>query len=177
MGLCCTWRPPLGIERKEGYPILTTGAQNLDDFKSESCWTPFSYFTLWMFLLVSLSVYGVDTFTAVNLLAFSRWAGRVEPAIPFRISRWIFAVCILFSFALLIYRWILAYRAIRSGSIARSYLDPLAVRVQCFRVFGSKGRGWKRFLVFAELTKSKKGAEYVALYTYFSFECKFLFSV
>lgn len=123
-----------------------------------------------MFLLVSFAVYGVDTFTAVNLLAFSRWSGRVEPAIPFKISRWIFAACILTSFALLVYRWILAIRAIRSGSIARSYLDPLAVRVQSFRVFTSKGSGWKRFLVFAELTKSKKGAEYVALYTYFSFQ-------
>ncbi|KAJ5090039.1 hypothetical protein N7532_008723 [Penicillium argentinense] len=143
---------------------------NLNDFKPESCWTPFSYFFLWVFLIVSLAVYGVDTFTAVNLLAFSRWAGRVEPAIPFKISRWIFAVCILVSFALLIYRWILAIRAIRSGSITKSYLDPLAVRVQSVRVFGSKGQGWKRFLVFAELTKSKKGAEYVALYTYFSFQ-------
>lgn len=74
------------------------------------------------------------------------------------------------SFALLAYRWISAIRAIRSGSITRSYLDPLAVRVQCFRVFTREGRGWKRFLVFAELTKSKKGAEYVALYSYFSFE-------
>lgn len=64
----------------------------------------------------------------------------------------------------------LAIRAMRSGSITRSYLDPLAVRVQCFRIFTRKGRGWKRFLVFAELTKSKKGAEYVALYSYFSFE-------
>ena len=123
-----------------------------------------------MFLIVSFAVYGVDTFTAVNLLAFSRWSGRVEPAIPFRISRWIFAACILTSFALLIWRWILAIRAIRSGSITRSYLDPLAVRVQSFRVFTKKGNGWKRFLVFAELTKSKKGAEYVALYTYFSFQ-------
>lgn len=127
----------------------------------------FSYFLLWVYLLVSLAVYGVDTFTAVNLLAFSRWSGRVKPAIPFRISRWIFAVCILLSFALLAYRWLQAYRAMRSGSITRSYLDPLAVRVQSFRVFTSRGQGWKRFLVFAELTKSKKGAEYVALYTYF----------
>lgn len=78
-------------------------------------------------------------------------------------------MCILLSFALLAYRWLQAYRAMRSGSITRSYLDPLAVRVQSFRVFTSRGRGWKRFLVFAELTKSKKGAEYVALYTYFSF--------
>jgi hypothetical protein len=27
-------------------------------------------------------------------------------------------------------------------------------------------------LVFAELTKSKKGAEYIALFTFFSFQCK-----
>ncbi|RAK85336.1 pheromone-regulated membrane protein [Aspergillus costaricaensis CBS 115574] len=142
---------------------------NLDDFKSESCLSPFSYFFLYVFLLISIAVYGVDTFTAVNLLAFSRWAGQIEPAIPFKISRWIFAVCIIISFALLIYRWLRAIRAIRSGSIAQSYLDSLAVRVQSIRM-GSNGRGWRRFLVFGELTKSKKGAEYVALFAYFAFE-------
>ncbi|GKZ25520.1 hypothetical protein AbraIFM66951_011234 [Aspergillus brasiliensis] len=142
---------------------------NLDDFKSESCLSPFSYFFLYVFLLISIAVYGVDTFTAVNLLAFSRWAGQIEPAIPFKISRWIFAVCIIISFALLIYRWMRAIRAMRSGSIAQSYLDSLAVRIQSIRM-GSNGRGWRRFLVFAELTKSKKGAEYVALFAYFSFE-------
>ncbi|KAJ5923342.1 hypothetical protein N7454_008587 [Penicillium verhagenii] len=143
---------------------------NLDDFKSSSCWTSFSYIFLWIMLIVSVAVYGVDIFTAINLLAFSRWSGRVEPAIPFKISRWIFGVCILVSLALLLYRWIFAIRAMRSGSITRSYLDPLAVRIQSFRVLEKKGRGYKRFLVFAELTKSKKGAEYVALYTYFSFQ-------
>lgn len=115
-------------------------------------------------------MYGVDSFVAVNLLAYSRWAGSIRPAISFNISRWIFACCILVSFALLIYRWYYALRAIRSGSITRSYLDDLAVRVQSARVLGKNGRGWKRFLVFAELTKSKKGAEYVALYSYFSFQ-------
>jgi len=59
----------------------------------------------------------------------------------------------------------------KSGSVAASYLDPLAVRIQSIRM-GKTGRGWRRFLVFAELTKSKKGAEYVALFTYFSFEGK-----
>ncbi|KAJ5776313.1 uncharacterized protein N7511_001324 [Penicillium nucicola] len=142
---------------------------NLDDFKSESCWTGFSYFFLWIFLFISLAVYGVDVFTAVNLLAFSRWAGRVEPAIPFYISRWIFAACIIASFVILVYRWIHAVRAMRSGSITRSFLDPLAVRIQSFRL-GKKGRGWRRFLVFAELTKDRKAAEYVALYAHFSFQ-------
>lgn len=132
--------------------------------------TPFSYFFLWFFLIISFAVYGVDTFTAVNLLAFSRWAGQIKPTIPFAITRWIYAVCIIISFALLIYRWMNAIRAIRSKSIARNYLNSLAMRVQSVR----PGTGWKRFLVFAELTKSKKGAEYVAIFAYFSFECKFL---
>lgn len=141
---------------------------NLSDFKSRSCWTPFSYFFLLFFLVISFAVYAVDTFTAVNLLAFSRWSGEIEPAIPFKISRWIFTVCILLSFALLIVRWVFAIRAMRSGSIAESYLNSLAVRVESIRV--GKARGWKRFLVFAELTKSRKGVEYVALFVYFSFE-------
>lgn len=145
-------------------------SQNLDDFRVKSCWTPFSYVFFWIFLIVSLAVYGVDIFTAINLLVFKHWAGRVQPSIPFRISRWIFAACIIASLVLLVYRWVFAIRAIRSNSVTRCYLDPLAVRIQSFRVFTREGRGWKRFLVFAELTKSKKGTEIVALYTYFSFQ-------
>lgn len=59
----------------------------------------------------------------------------------------------------------------REGGVAQSYLDPLAVRVQSVRM-GKEGRGWKRFLVFAELSKGKKGADYVALFTHYSFEGK-----
>lgn len=92
--------------------------------------------------------------------------------IPFNVSRWIFAACILLSWILLVYRWVRAVRAMRTGIVAASYLDPLAVMIQSVRV-GENGRGWKRFLVFAELTKGRKGAEYVALFTYFSFEGMF----
>lgn len=119
-------------------------------------------------LIVSISVYAVDTFTAINLLVFDKWAGQIKPEIPLNISRWIFAGCIILSFILLIYRWMRAIRVMRQGGVAKSYLDPLAVRVQSIR--WGKARGWKRFLVFAELTKSRKGADYVALFTYFSFE-------
>jgi hypothetical protein len=147
--------------------------QNLSDFKSSSCWEPFSYFVLYVSLIISISVYAVDTFTAVNLIAFDRWSGQVKPTIPFDVSRWIFAACIILSFVLLIYRWMRAVKVMKGGGIAQSYLDPLAVRIQSIRT-GKRGRGWRRFLVFAELTKSKKGADYVALFTYFSFEGLFL---
>jgi hypothetical protein len=59
----------------------------------------------------------------------------------------------------------------KGSGVAQSYLDPLAVRIQSVRM-GKEGRGWKRFLVFAELTKSRKGADYVALFTFYSFEGK-----
>lgn len=120
-------------------------------------------------LIVSVSVYAVDTFTAVNLLAFNKWAGQIKPTVPLKYTRWIFAGCIIFSFVMLLYRWLRALKAMRGGKIAKSYLDPLAVRVECIRM-GQEGRGWKRFLVFAELTKSRKGADYVALFAYYSFE-------
>jgi Fungal potassium channel len=120
-------------------------------------------------LLISISVYAVDTFTAINLLVFDRWSGKIKPVIPLHISRWIFAGCIILSFVLLLHRWMRAIRVMKRDGVAQSYLDPLAVRIQSIRM-GKEGRGWKRFLVFAELTKSRKGADYVALFSYYSFE-------
>ncbi|KAK4693050.1 hypothetical protein P7C71_g4273, partial [Lecanoromycetidae sp. Uapishka_2] len=142
---------------------------NLSDFRSSSCLTPLSYGILYILLIISVAVYAVDLFTCANLLLFDKWSGQVKPVIPFEISRWIFAGCIILSWVLLAYRWWRAVRAMKTGVVAASYLDPLAVRVQSVRM-GSRGRGWRRFLVFTALTKGRKGAEYVALFTYFSFE-------
>lgn len=115
-----------------------------------------------------MAVYAVDTFTAVNLLAFNKWSSEIEPAISFDITKWIFSITIILSVVNLAYEHIRANMIIRRGSVAESFLDSLAVRLQSVR-FGRYG--WRRFLVFAELTKSKKGAEYIALFTYFSFQC------
>lgn len=123
-------------------------------------------------LLVSVSVYVVDTFTAIQLLAFNRWVGRVQPKVDLRYSRWIFVGCISLSFALLCYRWYRALGVMSTDRVAQVYLDPLAVRVECVKV-RRHSRGWKRFLVFAELTKSRKGADYVALFAYYSFDAWF----
>ena len=142
---------------------------NLSDFKSTSCWSPFSYAILYISLAISIAVYVVDIFTCSQLLLFDHWSGQIQPKVPFEISRWVFTACILLSLVLLVWRWFKALRAIRSGGVANSFLDPLAVRVQSIRM-GQRGRGWRRFLVFAALTKGRKGAEYVALFTYFSFE-------
>ena len=118
-----------------------------------------------------MAVYGVDTFTAVNLLAFNTWSSSVPPSqiIPFDVSKWIFSICIIASFVNLVLEHIRSLRVRKRGNVAECYLDNLAVRMESIR--WGRGQGLRRFLVFAELTKSKKGAEYVALFTYFSFQC------
>jgi hypothetical protein len=118
-----------------------------------------------------VAVYALDTFTAVQLLAFNHWSSEISPAIPINITKWIFAGCIILSFINLAYEYARAYRVIKRNAVAESYLDTLAVRLQSIRM-GQNGHGWRRFLVFAELTRSKKGAEYIALFTYFSFQGK-----
>ncbi|TFB00541.1 putative vacuolar membrane protein [Trichoderma ghanense] len=141
---------------------------NLSDFKAKGCGAIFAYITLWMGLIISLAVYGVDTFTAVQLLVFNRWSSEIEPAIPLSVSRWIFSGCIILSFINLGFEWVRAARKIKRGNVAEVYLDSLAVRWESIRL--GSGQGFKRFLVFGELTKSKKGVEYIALFTYFSFQ-------
>lgn len=144
--------------------------QQLNDFKADGFFTYIAYGYLFISLFISIAVYAVDTFTAINLLAFNKWSSEIQPAISFDVTKWIFSICIILSFVNLAYEHLRAQIIIRRGSVAESFLDNLAVRLQSVR-FGSKG--WRRFLVFAELTKSKKGAEYIALFTYFSFQGMF----
>ncbi|KAH9879574.1 hypothetical protein IAQ61_001392 [Plenodomus lingam] len=146
---------------------------NLSDFKSSSCLAPFSYVWLWILVLISCAVYAADAFTAVNLLAFNKWSSQVKPKVPFEVAKWIFAITIIISYVFLLYRWILALRVMKTGSVVECYLEPLAAILQSMRITSS-GQGWRRFLVFAELTKSKKGANYVALFVYFQFKSALL---
>jgi len=159
------------------FGSLTIYAQSLRDFKSRSVFAYLAYGYLYFSILLSLAVYGVDIFTAINLLAFNQWSSTIEPTqlLPFDATKWIFAGTIIASFANLAFEHLRAWRVMRRGSVAECYLDNLAVRLESVRV--GKGQGWRRFLVFAELTKSRKGAEYVALFSYFSLQCKYLICI
>ncbi|KAF2860145.1 hypothetical protein K470DRAFT_192616, partial [Piedraia hortae CBS 480.64] len=136
----------------------------IEDFRATSNWTVLGYIWLWIMALAAVAVYALDTFTAVNLLVLDQWSSQVKPAIPMKYTKWIFAACILFSWALCAYEWIRAIRVIRRGGVADSYMDYVARNLQCIRP-----GGWRRFLVFAELTKSKKGVDYIAFFVYFAF--------
>ncbi|KAJ3553966.1 hypothetical protein NPX13_g10745 [Xylaria arbuscula] len=161
-----------GTTRKaaEIQPEQQWDAISLRDFKSSSVFAYMAYGYLYFSIILSLAVYGVDIFTAVNLLAFNQWSSSIEPTqlLTFDQTKWIFAGTIIATFVNLAFEHLRAWRVMKRGSVAECYLDTLAVRLESVRV--GKGQGWRRFLVFAELTKSKKGAEYVALFSYFSLQ-------
>ncbi|KAK4201123.1 hypothetical protein QBC40DRAFT_63789 [Triangularia verruculosa] len=163
MGFLSHKRRDVAVQPTEKWDFIS-----LNDFKSTSCWAPFAYGILVASMILSLSVYAVDGFTAYQLLAFNRWSSQIEPTqlIPFEVTKWIFAGCIILSAANLCYEHLRANRIMRRGSVAECFLDHIAQRMECLR----PSSGWRRFLVFAELTKSKKGAEYIALFTFFSFQ-------
>ncbi|KAF9636346.1 hypothetical protein BFW01_g7241 [Lasiodiplodia theobromae] len=144
----------------------------LSDFTSSSWKSKLSYLWLWILSGITIAVYAADTFTAVNLLVFNKWSSQVDPAIDFNVSKWISVGCIILSWVLAAFAWLRAFRVMRGGGVADSYLDPLAATLQSSRIY-SGGHGWRRFLVFAELTKSKKGVDYIALFVYFSFKGAF----
>lgn len=165
MGMCGGRSKAVEVRPEQKWDYI-----NLNDFKSNSGFTVAAYMYLYISILISLAVYAVDSFTAVSLLAFGKWTSSIDPntIIDFDIQKWIFSICIIASFVNLGFEHIRAWRVMRRGSVAESYLDNLAVKMESTRM--GSGLGWRRFLVFAELTKSKKGAEYVALFTYFSFQ-------
>ncbi|KAI3393031.1 hypothetical protein diail_4807 [Diaporthe ilicicola] len=163
MGCMSHRRPNAHVRPEQKWDYI-----QLNDFKSGNAFTYIAYGYLYFSLILSLAVYTVDTFTAVNLLAFNKWSSEIQPAVSFDVTKWIFSICIILSFVNVGYEHIRAQRIMRRGAVAESYLDNLAVRLESVRM--GKGKGWRRFLVFAELTKSKKGAEYIALFTYFSFQ-------
>ena len=138
-----------------------TSQQTLTDFRA-GCGTFFSYVWLWILVIITVGVYAADTFTAVKLLAFDEWSSEIKPQIPFDIAKWIFSGCIMLSWALAIYSWIHAIRTIKRGCVTEDYLDGTAATMQSIRP-----GGWKRFLVFAALTKSKKKVSWIAVFVYF----------
>ncbi|KAF2434237.1 hypothetical protein EJ08DRAFT_496696 [Tothia fuscella] len=154
--------------RRDGERAEITAQQRWDyitlsDFKSKSCGTILSYCWLWILCIVSVAVYAADTFTAYKLIKLKGWTSEYKPPVSLEVARWIFVGCIIASWALAIHSFFRAFLVIRRGCVTEDYLDPMAVTLQSIR-FGS---GWKRFLVFAALTKSKKKVSWIALFVYF----------
>lgn len=136
---------------------------DMTQFHSTSFRIIISYIFMYVQIIITLAVYASDIYTAIMLLAFDRWASSITPYVPFHISRWLFGGCILFSFVLLIYDYIQAYRVWKRYNICLTYTNPI-----CRTIYSIKGFNY--FCLFAKITKSKEFTDYVALFVFFTFK-------
>lgn len=119
--------------------------------------------TTWISLAASIAAFGSDIYTCIVLLAYDRWSSNIQPVVPFYISRWIFAACILFSILVIIINVFLAARIYKTRNISLTYTNTIARNSHSIT-------NYDYFCLFAKITKSRSKTELMALFVYFAYK-------
>lgn len=119
----------------KGLEESTFDILNVRAFYNTRPWTILSYISVWILFLLKLSILGGDTYTCISLLAFNRWLSQEYEVYKYRIAKWIFAGCILFRIALLVYQILWAVHVFRTRNIALAYLNNYARMMYVLRSY------------------------------------------
>lgn len=159
--LRCVWLPPRHWQER----ILT-----VDDNTHRYAW-------VYILVLKSFLTYVADLYTAIALLASNRWAGNLleqadssEVKIPFKIGKWIFTGCIIFSFLLLLWETRKARSIIRSRDISYSYTNVIANNYWSLK-------SYDHFCFFCQINSSRKKKDEFAFFVFFTFKGPSLLSM
>ncbi|CAG8563225.1 10947_t:CDS:2 [Acaulospora morrowiae] len=136
---------------------------DVSDFYESSILRKFKYSILFMVVLKSILVYMADMWTAGILLIFDRWSSAIQPKIPFFISKWIYVGCIFFSFLLLAWDIKKARHIIATRDISYAFTSTIAYRYYTLR-------SYKHYCFFSQINNSKKKADEVAFFVFFTFK-------
>ena len=115
-----------------------------------------------LFLVLKFALFISDLYTCVKLLAYNKWSNNIiKPYLPFKISKWLFSACILFSIVLLLWNIISGIRTYRTQNITKCYVNNVSrnyisiTNYSKFCIFdkiSSHGTfQWCAFFVFFEL--------------------------
>ncbi|KAI8367861.1 hypothetical protein EDC96DRAFT_543726 [Choanephora cucurbitarum] len=132
---------------------------NLNSFYDPSCYTRFSYLSIFLASLKSFAVYVADLWTAVSLMVIGQTT--VTPAIPTEISKWIFFVCIIISFLLLIWDMYKAQKILKTDNISLSFASVITHRYLSMK-------NYHYYCLFRSISKANnKGIEQYAFFVFF----------
>jgi hypothetical protein len=128
---------------------------------------------LWLYAIVlkSFLVYISDIFSAITMLTTSAWHSQVFNNcpdngcfyIPFKIGRWLFVGCIIFSFLLLAYESRKAKRIIASRDISYAFTNVMANHYYSLR-------SYDHFCFFDHISNSTKISDDFAFFVFFVFK-------
>lgn len=95
--------------------------------------------SIWGMLVLKIIHLFSDIYTCIKLLAFNTWSNEyIQPYLSFKISKWLFSGCIIFSILLLCWEGIHGLRIYQSRYVCSGYINNFTRRLYClydFRIF------------------------------------------
>jgi Na+/H+ antiporter NhaC len=137
----------------------------------ESSLTYLRYVFVYIFLLKSIAVYGLDIFTAVTMLTTNHWTSAIYDKcgddcaikIGFEYAKWIFVGCIIFSFVLLAYETYKARQVVLSRDISYAFTNLIANDYFSLKSYDN-------FCLFCHINNSTKKKDDFAFFIFFTFK-------
>ncbi|KNZ59390.1 uncharacterized protein VP01_1742g5 [Puccinia sorghi] len=177
--MCCS-----GAQwKREEVPDHKWDFVDVREFHNSGCMSYFQYCFLYVLVIKSVLVYASDVYTMVLLLASNHWAGSILESsggssamnVPFKIGKWIFFACIIFSFLLLAWEAKKSRAIIRSRDISYAFTNVMAVRnspitppIRFNNYYSIKS--YDHFCFFSQINNSKKKKDDFAFFVFFTFK-------
>lgn len=144
------------------------------EFTDKSFGMRMKYMWLYIIILKDFLVYCSDIFTAVTMLSTDSWSNAIFNScpqdqtngcvyIPFKIAKWLFFGCIIFSFLLLAYEARKAKKIIASRDISYAFTNVMANNYYSLR-------SYDHFCFFSHISNSTKRIDDFAFFVFFTFK-------
>ncbi|WWC86643.1 uncharacterized protein L201_001520 [Kwoniella dendrophila CBS 6074] len=157
--------------KREAVPDHKFDFVNVREFHKTDIWTRIKYIFKYVFLLKSIAVYGLDIFTASTMIVSDHWTNSIGQKcgdncaidVQFKIAKWVFVGCIIFSFLLLAYETWKAKQVIDSRDISYAFTNLMANDYYSFRSYDN-------FCLFCHIEGSTKKKDDFAFFVFFTFK-------
>jgi len=144
------------------------------EFHSKAFFTRIKYLFLYGMVLKSFLVYMSDIFSAVTMLSTDDWSNQIQRSctagsgngcvvIPFKVAKWLFVTCIIFSFLLLAYEGRKAKKIIASRDISYAFTNIMSQNYYSLR-------SYDHFCLFCTISNSTKKKDDFAFFVFFTFK-------
>ncbi|PLW40174.1 hypothetical protein PCASD_12277 [Puccinia coronata f. sp. avenae] len=165
--MCCSgarWK-------REEVPDHKWDFVDVREFHNSGLMSYLQYAFLYVLVIKSVLVYASDIYTMVLLLASNHWAGSILMStggssamnVPFKIGKWIFFGCIIFSFLLLLWEAKKSRAIIRSRDISYAFTNVMANNYYSMK-------SYDHFCFFSQINNSKKKKDDFAFFVFFTFK-------
>ncbi|KAG2232153.1 hypothetical protein INT48_006027, partial [Thamnidium elegans] len=154
---CCGSNKPKW--KREIVPDHKFENVNLDAFYDPSCTTRFGYSFVFIAVLKTMCVILADLYTAVSLLVIGQTT--VTPAIPTEYSKWIFLICIMVSYLLIIWDLIKSRRILASRDISGAFTSAIVNKYLSIK-------DYRYYCLFKSINANSKGINNYAFFIFFT---------